>query len=111
MRIEKADMGEVVMLKLSGNISFEDVSTLKTTLHRLVAKGKRQFVIDCESMDSLDSSALATFLSVYKRIKDGSIAFFNLSPHVDRVFRETHLDQVFRVCSSREDAMAGVSHS
>ena len=111
MRIEKVDMGEVVMLKLSGNISYEDVSTLKSTLHRLVAKGKKQFAIDCENMDSLDSSALATFLSAYKRIKDGSIAFFNLSPHVDRVFRETHLDEVFRVCPSMEDAMSAFSHS
>nr|HPO09130.1 STAS domain-containing protein [bacterium] len=75
-------------------------------LHRLIAKGKTRFLIDCQDMDSLDSSALATFLSTYKRIKNGEIAFVHLSPHVDRVFRETHLDQVFPIYTSTEDAMA-----
>ncbi|MFH1743917.1 MAG: STAS domain-containing protein [bacterium] len=110
MRIEKMDRGDVVILRLSGSIGYEDISTLRTTLNRLVQKGRIQFVIDCEGMDSLDSSALATFLSTYKRVKGGSMSFVHLSPHVDRVFRETHLDQVFRICPTMEEAMAGFGH-
>jgi anti-sigma B factor antagonist len=103
------DMGDVVMLKLSGNVVFEDVPTLQTALHRITNQGKNQILIDCKDMDSLNSTALATFLSTYKRVRGGSIAFVNLSPHVERVFRETHLDQFFRLCPTVEDAMAGFS--
>ncbi|HOE10038.1 MAG TPA: STAS domain-containing protein [bacterium] len=106
MQIEKVEKGNTVVLRLTGRVGFEDVSTLQTTLNRLIAKGTTRFLIDCQGMDSLDSSALATFLSTYKRIKNGRIAFVHLSPHVDHVFRETHLDEVFPIYSSAEDAMA-----
>lgn len=109
MRLEKVDMGDVVVLKISGNVMFEDVPTLRTALHRITSQGKNQLVIDCKEMDSMNSSALAAFLSTYKRVKGGSIAFINLCPHVDRIFRETHLDQFFRICPSMEEAMAGFS--
>ena len=105
MRLEKMDMGDVVVLKLSGSVGYEDVSTLRSALNRLVQKGKTQFLIDCQGMDSLDSSALAAFLNTYKRVKGGNILFVHLNPHVARVFRETHLDEVFRICPSMEDAM------
>jgi len=111
MRLEKVDMGDIVLLKLSGNIMFEDISTLRTALHRLTSQGKKRFLIDCKDMDSMNSSALATFLYTYKRAKDSSIAFFNLSPHVDRIFRETHLDKIFRICPTMEEAMAGFSRT
>lgn len=111
MRMEKVDVGDVVVVKLFGNIGYEDVSTLQTALHRITAQGKNQLLIDCKDTDSLDSSALTAFLYTYKRVKGGSIAFVNLSPHVDRVFRESHLDEIFRICTNMEDAMSGFSHS
>ncbi len=110
MRIEKKSQGDLVLLKVSGSISYMDTSTLKTTLHRLANEGKRKIIVDCKEMDSLNSPALGAFLKTYKSLKDGVIAFANVNPHVKKVFQDTQLDSMFRIYDSVEEAMSYHKH-
>ena len=108
MRIEKQTLGEMVLLKVSGSISFNDTSTLKSLLHRLAHEGKKKIIVDCQEMDSINSQALATFLSAYKAVKDGVIVFANVNPHVERVFRSTHLDTMFPLYETVQAAVEAI---
>ncbi|MFB3785455.1 MAG: STAS domain-containing protein [bacterium] len=108
MRLEKKIQGDVALLKVSGSISFSDVSTLKSALHRLVREGKKKIVVDCEQMDSLNSKALATFLAAYKSLENGTIAFAKANEHVARIFHVTNLDNMFPLYDSVEKAVASI---
>lgn len=109
MRIEKSVMGDVVLFKISGAITFNDVHTLRTNLKRVTKEGKHYIVVDCTDMDSINSQALASFLSVYKSIQDkGGVAFANVNTHVQRIFNSTHLDDLFQIYPSVTEAVEGV---
>ncbi len=110
MRITKKVSGDVVMLKVSGSISFMDTSTLKTMLHRLTVEGKKNIVVDCKEMDSLNSVALGTFLKAYRSMSQGNIVFANANPHVQKVFHDTNLDTIFPVYATVEEAVDFCRH-
>ncbi|RJP35330.1 MAG: anti-sigma factor antagonist [Candidatus Omnitrophota bacterium] len=111
MRIIKKTQGDVVMLTVSGAISFMDTSTLKTMLHRLAHEGKKKIIVDCKEMDSLNSIALGIFLKAYKSMQEGSIAFANVNPHVQKVFHDTNLDSIFPLYNSIEEALDFYKHA
>ena len=105
MRIEKTLAGNVVLLKITGAIAFTDVSTLRTTLHRIAREGNKNIIVDCSSMDSMNSLALATFLAAYKAMKDGRVVFAHANPHVVRILHSTHLDDMFPLYTTVEQAL------
>ena len=109
MRMEKTIQGDVALLKVTGSISFSDISTLKSALNRLVREGRKKFGVDCTDMDSLNSRALATFLSAYKLLEDGTIAFAHLNEHVTRIFHTTNLDNMFPLYDTVDDAIAAIN--
>ncbi len=109
MRIEKSVVGEVALLKISGAITFNDVHTLKTSLKRLLKEGKDKIVVDCTNMDSINSQALASFLSAYKSMPEtGVVAFANLNTHVLRIFTSTHLDDLFTIYPTVTEAVEAI---
>ncbi|MBD3268191.1 STAS domain-containing protein [bacterium] len=108
MRLEKTAKGDIILLKVSGSISFSDTSTLKSALHRIAREGKNKIVVDCADMDSLNSRALSIFLSAYRSLNDGVIAFANANPHVTQVFHTSRLDDIFPLHSSVNDAVESV---
>jgi anti-sigma B factor antagonist len=109
MRLEKTAIGDVVLLKVSGSISFTDTPTLKSALHRIAKEGKSKIVVDCCAMDSLNSRALSIFLSAYRSLNDGVIAFANANPHVTQVFHTSKLDDIFPLFPSVDEAVASLS--
>ncbi|MBN2327043.1 MAG: STAS domain-containing protein [Candidatus Omnitrophica bacterium] len=108
MRLEKTTIGDVALLKITGSISFSDISTLKTSLHRILREGKNKIVVDCRQMDSLNSKALAIFLSAYKSLEGGTIAFAGANEHVTRIFHTTNLDTMFPLYDTIENAVDSV---
>lgn len=105
MRIDKSVVGDVVLLRISGSIAYTDAPLLKTTLHRIIREGRKNIVVDCRDMDSLNSKALASLLSVYKQVKGGGVAFANPNPHVSEILRSTHLDDLFEIHGSVNEAI------
>lgn len=105
MRLEKMVKGDVVLLKVSGTISFNDTSTLKSALHRIAKEGKNKIIVDCAEMDSLNSRALSIFLSAYRSLNNGIISFANVNPHVTQVFHTSKLDDIFPLHKTLEDAL------
>ncbi|MEW6235576.1 MAG: STAS domain-containing protein [Candidatus Omnitrophota bacterium] len=109
MRLVKKALGDAVLLQVSGSIMFADTSTLKTALHRLAKEGKKKIIVDISAMDSLNSQALASFLSGYKMLRDGTIAFAGANPHVARVFQVAKLDDLFPMFDSVEQAATSLN--
>jgi anti-anti-sigma factor len=65
-------------------------------------------LINLNQVARIDSWGLALFIEIMQRITahGGNLALFGIQGNVRRVFETTRLDQVFRIFSTREEALA-----
>jgi anti-sigma B factor antagonist len=68
----------------------------------------RAVLINLEELTGIDSRGIALFIEAAQRIaaQGGSLALFGIHDDLRRVFKMTLLDQVFRIFSTREEALA-----
>ena len=67
-------------------------------------------VIDAVEVDFMDSAALGVLIGSLKALEGrGDIAISATSEAVDRLFKTTGLDRLFKVFSTTEDAIATLS--
>ena len=80
---------------------------LKDFLLALVDQGSRRMVIDLRSVRSINSSGIAALLIVLKMIGPrGDLALCNMNAKVEKAFKITRMDRVFRVFPNVEAACA-----
>lgn len=65
-------------------------------------------LINLNQVTSIDSWGLALFVEMMQRITahGGNLVLFGIQDNVRHVFEMTRLDQVFRIPSTREEALA-----
>lgn len=76
----------------------------------LDSRAARSLVIDFGNTDYYGSTALSFFVKLWKRVSlnGGKMAFCNVSPHEVEILNLTHLDTLWDLCSSREEAVKSV---
>jgi anti-anti-sigma factor len=69
---------------------------------------ERTVLINLNEMDHIDSWRIALLLEAMQRIKahGGDLVFFGIRDDLRRFFERARLDQVFRIFSTREEALA-----
>lgn len=69
--------------------------------------GIKNVVLDFHKTDYYGSTALGVFLKLWKRvrIRNGRMAFCNVSAHEKEILQFTHLDHLWLICPSRGDAL------
>lgn len=83
----------------SGAIRFKD------QMRELTAQGGLRVVLDLTSVDFVDSSGLGAIVASMKQLRAGQVLeLATLSPVVDKVFRLTRMDSVFKI----HDDISGV---
>jgi len=67
-------------------------------------------IVDCHEIDFLRSTALGFFVTLWQRVKGrgGYMAFCNTSEKAREVLAVTKLDRIWRICDSRDDALADI---
>ncbi len=72
--------------------------------------GIKNVVLDFHRTDYYGSSALGFFLKLWKRvrIRDGRMAFCNVSDHERDILRATKLDHLWPILPSRSEALEAV---
>ena len=70
----------------------------------------RNVVLDFEGTDYFGSSMLGLFVRLGKRVntRGGKMALCNLSEHEAEILHTSHLDSLWPVCATREDALNAV---
>jgi anti-sigma B factor antagonist len=70
----------------------------KDRMREIVATGPRRVVLDLGRVGFLDSSGLGAVIAVKKMLDpDRELEIVGLTPPVERVFRLTRMDRVFRI--------------
>lgn len=84
----------------------------KDKVRELADQNQNRIVLDLSEVDFLDSSGLGAVVSAMKHLKrDRRMDLAGLSPPVDKVFRMTRMDTVFRIFPDADAAVGGVAHA
>ena len=78
----------------------------KEAMRRATAEGPETVVLDLGRVDFIDSSGLGAIVATMKHLAPTrKLVLAGLTPAVDKVFRLTRMDSVFRMFTSMEAAM------
>jgi anti-sigma B factor antagonist len=99
MDITVHDDGGTMVIAVAGELEAIRGSELGQVCDRLLAEGRRKFVIDLKDVAFVDSSGLSTLIRCLKRVRSnaGNLILTNLQSPVRRVIELTRLDRAFDI--------------
>lgn len=102
-----ADTGVIV---LDGELSIGTGVRVPLAVDEQLREGRVRLIIDLAAVDFIDSSGLSLLLNAQRRVQraSGVLAVVEPPERVRRVFEMTRLDRAFRLCATREDALAAL---
>jgi len=114
IQISKHDGVTVVTLgREYENLDEDNVSKLTDTLLTVAQKAEPSLVVlDLSSTTFFGTCFLGTVFRVWKRLRGregGRLALCELTPHCEEVLRVTHLDGLWDVFASQEEALSALS--
>ena len=99
MKIDVTRENGVVVIAVEGEIDVETSPQLRECFDRLLAEGEHSYVIDMAGVDFVDSSGLAAFVTLFKRVRigEGDVKLCGLRPEVLKIIELTRLNRVFDI--------------
>ena len=81
----------------------------KTKLVHLVQCGHERIVMDMAALEFIDSSGLGALIAGLKALGGhGEMALCGITPRLLSLFQLTHVDQLFHIVDSVEEAVSGL---
>lgn len=75
-------------------------------------KTARRVILDLKMVTFMDSSGLGSVVGVMKQLgPERTLALADLSPAVDKVFRITRMDHLFKIYPSKNAALLDTAHA
>jgi anti-sigma B factor antagonist len=108
---EDQSSGRTRVFALAGDLDLATASGLRVELFEVIAAGARQLVLDLEQLAFIDSTGIATLLSLRRRIHaaGGAVAVANVSDQVARVLKITGVASPLNLQPSVAAAISSVT--
>ncbi|KPK79759.1 MAG: hypothetical protein AMJ81_12855 [Phycisphaerae bacterium SM23_33] len=109
-RFKVVSEGDVSVVEMLQKRIVEEgtISEISGQLYELAAQaGKPRMVVDFANVTHMSSSALGMLITLHKRVRErgGRLALCNIRPSIFEVFVITRLNEVFKVCAGRDEAV------
>lgn len=95
---EDSDPIEII---IKGNLSFQNVQEFKALFERSIAKGRRNFFIDCKACSEMDSTATGILAGAGLKLKDSGLPYnikmTNVQPQVHALLNSLGLDRLIEI--------------
>jgi anti-anti-sigma factor len=107
--------GETAIVSPVGNLRELDCLDIEAGQKEVLAfldhTRARNVVLDLSRMDYSGSTALGFFIRLSARVKSGNgrMAVCNVSEHENEIFRLAHLDRLWPILPSKEEALQAVT--
>lgn len=97
MFIDKKD--NINVIELPPHLNYKEAYNLENLIFEEMKTGPRDFILDAEKLEFLDSNAIGTLVHILKTLQAdaGKLIFRNLQGYVLSLFRETSLDKIFPI--------------
>lgn len=98
----------VEMVHLAGELDFNTSPDIRRQFAKLTEKKEPRVLVNLAKVEYIDSSGLATFIELFKKIKQlgGKLVLFDLQQAVRSVFEIAKLDSLFSLAQNEEEALA-----
>jgi anti-sigma B factor antagonist len=106
MNISIREAGVARIVDLEGDVDLGTSPELRRTLLDLLEKAPK-LAINLRALRYIDSSGIATLIEVLKNAQrlQKEFVLFGMNPAVQGVFRLTHVNRIFRICETEEEAV------
>ena len=106
MNISVRDCGTTRVVDLSGDVDLGTSPKLRQTLFDQLRQTPR-LALNLGAIRYIDSSGIATLIEALKNAQrlQKDFVLFGLSPAVQDVFRLTHVNRIFRIFETEEEAL------
>ncbi len=108
MQIEEREVGEVLILDLSGKLTIgEGDELLKDKINSLVQQGRRELVLNLAGVPYIDSAGLGEIVRTYTTVsrQGGKLKLLNLTKRIQDLLAITKLLTVFETFDSEQEAV------
>ena len=108
MLLDRKDFDDCALITVNeARIDAAVAIQFKDSLRQLAGDEPPRIVLDMAQVQFLDSSGLGALVAAMKQLgTDRSLELASLSPTVEKVFKLTRMDSVFKVHSDRQAAIA-----
>ena len=106
MTISVRESGTAQVVEVEGDVDLGTSPNLRRTLFDLMNKTPK-LAVNLQKVRYIDSSGIATLIEVLKSTQRLPMEFvlFGLSPAVQNAFRLTHVNRIFRIVDTEEQAL------
>jgi anti-anti-sigma factor len=108
MQILDERQGEVRIVSIDDHLDTMAAPLLESKLLSIVDGGERQVLIDCASLQYVNSAGLKVILLLAKRLETegGQLVLCALNHSVMMVFQMIGFDRIMKIAPTREEALA-----
>ena len=106
MNIKIESLDNVSVVRCGGSLDADSVAAFKKATTEIVNGGVVRLVIDCSSLNFIDSMGLGALISLLRRARsqEGDVKVAALSDDVKTIFEITRLHRLFDVCADAQAA-------
>jgi anti-sigma B factor antagonist len=108
MKLSQEERAAHTILRISGTLSVGDATrALEERFEKIAEEKSGALLLELSGLEHLDSTAIGVFVGGYKRFEAQGRPLYLVSPRerVATVLRITHLDSIFRVFGTVEEAL------
>ncbi len=106
--IQKEDRGDVTILRLQGELDFENTVWLRGEFHDLLKQSRKKIILDLAEVTIISSYTVGVFVAFARELRerDGDLKFLHLKGRVQETFRATRIDHILQTFDDEEKAVA-----
>lgn len=110
MKLSFHEYGPVVVLTLSGEFTADDTGQFERVVHERMAAGAKHVMLNCESLDFIDSKGLESWLRIRDEVveRNGQVRLISPDANIEKILEITRQDKSFEVLPSLESAVRSV---
>src|SRR6185436_11631006 len=107
MQIKEEKNGDLLIVRVSEHLDTATASIFESRLLGMVDRGERKIVVDCGTLEYVNSAGLKVFLLAAKRLEPlgGKLVLCALAPSVLMIFEMIGFTRIMKIVPTLEDAL------
>ncbi len=109
MELKTREFNNIIIFDLEGEIrrSLEDDITLHQHVKNHIEEGERNFLLNFDKIEFMDSMGVGELIASYKSIHDlgGKLKLLKLPPRIQLIFKITMIEGIFEIFDDEETAI------
>jgi anti-sigma B factor antagonist len=109
LEILVSEREDTIVLSLSGSADMGEAELLNQHLEKEFSQGRYKMVIDLSDLEFTSSMGLGSLIRAHTKCRQekGRLSLVNPQPAVMKVIQTTHLNELFNIYQTLDEAMQG----